>query len=100
MEYTVCIIKGVWGGEDSDKTAAVKNELKQLIGAASGVLASKIMVLYDQNIRFNDREGIYCKIKWPPESIPQFEPKNLRETLTELLKENFGLEKVRVDFGT
>ena len=98
MGYAVCIIKGVWEGEDPDKTATVKNELKQLICAASGVPASKIMVFYDQNIRFNDKEGVYCEIKWPRRTIPQFQPKRLRGVLSSLFKRDFRAKRVCIDF--
>ncbi|OGI26717.1 MAG: hypothetical protein A2359_03520 [Candidatus Moranbacteria bacterium RIFOXYB1_FULL_43_19] len=101
MEYLVCLIFGVMEGTNSETTEFIKNQIKQLIRTACGFQAEKMIVLFQQPLRFMDsKEGVFCEVRWPKGSVPQFEPKNLKEAFEELFKENFGTEKVRVDFKT
>jgi len=97
--FLVILVHGISEGEDHKKTVAVKKKLKQLIEVASGFPTINMMVFFQQNIRFQDTsEGIYCEVKWPQVKTLPREPKNLKKDISGLLKEIFGITKVRVDF--
>jgi hypothetical protein len=101
MRYLVCLIYGVVEGTGPEKTEPVKNQLKQLVSAASGFPAENMIVHFEQPLRFMDaKEGVFCEIKWPRGEVPKFESENLRESISGLFKSVLGVTKFRVDFET